>query len=1078
MNDLTIYEPIAKNAEINPAAIAIGAPDRPFLTYAGLLAQIDYVVREISNRGIEQNQAIAVVLPNGPEMAVSFLAISSAAICVPLNPAYRERECEFYLSDINAAALVIQHGFDSPIRLLAKKKGIPIIELIFNAEEPAGTFSFLRERPLSIRKRSPGKKPEDIALILHTSGTTAKPKKVPLTHLNLSISANNIRKTLQLTPSDRCLNVMPLYHIHGLIAGTLSSAYAGASIICTPGFDATAFFKWIDAFKPTWYTAVPTIHQAVSEGARIPKNKLILVKNRFRFIRSSSASLPQTVMKDLENISRAPVIEAYGMTEASHQIASNPLPPAERKPGSVGLAAGPETAIMNASGQLLAAEELGEIVVRGGNVILGYQNNPAANHAAFTNGWLRTGDQGRLDRDGYLFLTGRIKELINRAGEKIAPREIEEVLMEHPSVTQAVSFAIPHATLGEDVGAAVVLKKGALIKEAEIRRFVIGRLADFKVPQRILIVNELPKGATGKILRIGLAETFARELTAGKFVEPTNPLEETLSQAWKKILRQKRVGITDNYFELGGDSLLAVVLVAEARKAGIEFSPHILLKYPTISQLSAHLSKQPQQRSPNNNMSPEYDSAKLRRQVSKYLGVSPGVIQDVYPLTSFQHQNISLAEDLRLPHPRSQLQMSWTAKGHLDLNLFLKAWQETIAANHILRTGFVSADREFYQFVKTKIDAPLFFHSFEKLPKKASRDKTSALMLLAGERKFQLSIPPLFKIDVISLQKDLYKILSLYEHSIADYWTICLLEHEVLARYGALKKGKHFVSKSRPLFRDYVLEVQRDNETIGMREFWKKQIARFPWKNSLRFFLGADGRARSPGLERQTMSIGLSNELWQEINAWARRHALTAGTLFHGAWSLVLSRYSQSETVVFFDRVSGRWRDIPGVDSITGSIGEVFPLIVDVDSQMELVPWLSAIQDTLIEHQQFAHVRFDKLAKWCNLKFRNLPVWNVFVMENLPESLWKRSAPGLVLDDVSIDQISPAPLLVLVISAPKPCIRMIYDISLFSGNEISQLLHVFARTLEDMIGTQGNLGALSKTALGSLAPRNKVGGDS
>jgi oxalate---CoA ligase len=297
---------------------------------------------------------------------------------------------------------------------------------------------------------------------------------------------------------------MPLFHIHGLIAATLSSLAAGASVSCTPGFNALKFFTWFDEVRPTWYTAVPTMHQAIL--ARAGRNLESIEAGRLRFVRSSSASLPPQVMIELEETFGVPVIEAYGMTEAAHQMASNPLPPAPRYAGCVGLAAGPELGIMDEAGQLLPPGALGEVVIRGENVTTGYENNPSANASAFTNGWFRTGDQGTLDEAGYLRLTGRLKELINRGGEKISPLEVDAVLLDHPAVEQAVTFGMPHSMLGEDIAAAVVLREGASTSERDIRDFVAVRLASFKVPRRVLFLTEVPKGPTGKVQRIGLAK--------------------------------------------------------------------------------------------------------------------------------------------------------------------------------------------------------------------------------------------------------------------------------------------------------------------------------------------------------------------------------------------------------------------------------------------------------------------------------------------------------------------------------------------------------------------------------------------
>jgi len=485
--------------------IAIGAPDGVApLRYRGLRALAKQTVAQLNALGIGREDRVAIVLPNGPEMAAAFVCIAAGATTAPLNPGYRADEFEFYLTDLKSKALVLAAGSESPARAVAQKLSIPVIELHSTRESGAGSFTLEPTSPLQGPAARPGfGEGSDTALVLHTSGTTSRPKIVPLLQRNVLATARHITATLQLVPDDVCLNIMPLFHIHGLMAATLSSLYAGAQVCCTPGFNALKFFAWLDEVKPTWTTAVPTMHQAIlSRAARNPE---ILARSRLRLIRSSSASLPPQVMAELEKTFNAPVLESYGMTEAAHQMAANPLPPRARKPGSVGVAAGPELAIMDEEGQLLPQGAIGEIVIRGPNVTAGYESNPEANAKAFVNGWFRTGDQGALDEEGYLRLTGRLKELINRGGEKISPLEVDEILMDHPAVQQVVTFAIPHDKLGEEVGAAVVLREGMAATERELRDFASTRLADFKVPKKIVIVAEIPKGATGKLARIGLA---------------------------------------------------------------------------------------------------------------------------------------------------------------------------------------------------------------------------------------------------------------------------------------------------------------------------------------------------------------------------------------------------------------------------------------------------------------------------------------------------------------------------------------------------------------------------------------------
>ncbi|PXX44074.1 acyl--CoA ligase [Undibacterium pigrum] len=497
----TLVELLAAGAD---DAIAFEAPGATPLTYRDLRANQQETIKSLNSFGIGRQDRVAIVLPNGPDMASAFVCIGAAATAAPLNPAYRADEFEFYLSDLHAKALVVEKGSTSAALAIAEKLRIQVLELI-PAEKGAGAFTLAQVNPQAASTTFiPGPAaPGDIGLILHTSGTTSRPKIVPLSNINICASACNVRDNLQLTAGDRGLNIMPLFHIHGLIAGLLAPLSAGSSIFCTPGFNALKFFGWMSEAKPTWYTAVPTMHQTIV--ARAAQNHEVIAANPLRFIRSSSSSMPPQVISELEAAFNTPLIEAYGMTEAAHQMASNPLPPARRIPGSVGIAAGPEVAIMDVDGNLLERGLTGEIVIRGPNVTAGYESNPKANAEAYTKGWFRTGDQGVMDADGYLSITGRLKEIISRGGEKISPREVDEILMDHPAVQQVVTFGIPHEKLGEEVGAAVVLREGVTATEKELREFAAIRLADFKIPRKILFLEEIPKGATGKLQRIGLA---------------------------------------------------------------------------------------------------------------------------------------------------------------------------------------------------------------------------------------------------------------------------------------------------------------------------------------------------------------------------------------------------------------------------------------------------------------------------------------------------------------------------------------------------------------------------------------------
>ena len=474
------------------------------LSYGEFKIFNEKISRQLAATNIINSDRAAIVLPNGPLMASSFLSISSYMSAAPLNPSYKQEEFEFYLDDLKPKFLLVEPNSKSLAVIAAKNLNIPVFEMKISDNQPLGTFELFD-------KETDYKNPNDYdeALVLHTSGTTSRPKIVPLSNLNIFTSAVNISKSLKLTADDHCLNIMPLFHIHGLIAVLSASAKVGASICASNGFNALKFLDLAETQNITWYSGVPTMHQAIL--LRAQKNSDKAKKLNLRFIRSSSASLPPAIFEQLNDIFQTPVIEAYGMTEATHQMASNPLPPAIQKPGLVGMPAGPEICIMNDKNEKLPQGEIGEICIKGDNVTNGYENNPEANKQSFVNDWFRTGDEGFFDEDGYLKISGRLKEIINKGGEKISPLEVDNILMDFPPIDQALCFGYKDKMLGEDIAVAIKLKENKSCTEDDIKSYANEKLAKFKIPKKIFIVEDIPKGATGKLQRIGLAKKFGLE---------------------------------------------------------------------------------------------------------------------------------------------------------------------------------------------------------------------------------------------------------------------------------------------------------------------------------------------------------------------------------------------------------------------------------------------------------------------------------------------------------------------------------------------------------------------------------------
>lgn len=488
---LTLLEVFAEHAGPQTAVLEPG--DALHVSYEDLLGSADLIARQLVALGVDRGDAVALILPNGPELVSAFLGIARlGAAAAPLNPGLTARETAAACMDLKPRLLLVDEGESSRASVEAcAELGVRVIEV--------GRAPLAELVGVSSDSPSPAlPSAEDVCLLLHTSGTTSKPKSVPIKQRNLAASARNIADFYRLDQSDSTYCVMPLFHIHGLVGVVFSTLCSGGTVVVPRRVAPSRFAPDLEQNNVTWVSAVPTIM------ARLLPRLEGRAPAALRFGRTSSSALPRELVHSFESMLELPLIEAYGMTEASHQMTSNPLPPAERQPGSVGVAAGTDVAVVDESWGELAADDVGEIVVRGPGVIDGYVDNPKANAASFRDGWFRTGDLGTLTEGGYLSIVGRIKEMINRGGEKIAPREIDEALLLHPAVAEAVAYGAPDPKYGEVVHAAVVTN-GAL-DQRELRSHCGGLLAAFKVPDRFTVLDEIPKGPTGKVQRNTLAD--------------------------------------------------------------------------------------------------------------------------------------------------------------------------------------------------------------------------------------------------------------------------------------------------------------------------------------------------------------------------------------------------------------------------------------------------------------------------------------------------------------------------------------------------------------------------------------------
>lgn len=556
MNVASIPERLAILAAEAGAAPALMNLDGLVWSRAQLIHQISRLIERFNDCTLGHDSRIALATHGGIEAAWAFLAAASYATALPLNPDCGQPMYHSLFSELQPAALLTNLEVDSPVCKAAQQSGIRVISL---PEIGPAMNDDLAPTVL------PDVMPTNSALILSTSGTTSAPKHVALTHAHLLASVDNIQTAINLETNDRCLSPMPMFHSHGLVAGLLAPLLTGGSVIMPDAFDAQRFLDAMERLQPTWYTAVPTLHQAVIRA--LADQEVKAPNHTLRLIRSASAPLPPDVMRQLEQLLDVPVIETYGMSEAANQITSNRLPPQLRKPGSAGLPIGLELRVVDIdSGKEAPVNTTGEVRIRGASLVSCYDNNPDATACAFVDGWFRTGDMGYLDEDGYLFLVGRSREFVNRGGEKVAPRIVEEALLTHSAVGEATAFAVPHPTLGEDLAAAVVLRNGADATEQALRRHLFDQLAGHMIPSRVLVLDDLPKGPTHKPLRVGLAKQLHAQL-AIDYVAPATPFECKIAEIWEDVLTVENVGRDDNFFALGGDSLSAVRVVSRIHRA-------------------------------------------------------------------------------------------------------------------------------------------------------------------------------------------------------------------------------------------------------------------------------------------------------------------------------------------------------------------------------------------------------------------------------------------------------------------------------------------------------------------------------
>lgn len=1030
-------------AKRTPDAPAILAPGRVPLTYGRLYRHIDEIGRSLRIMGIGCHDRVAVVMPNGPELVAAIACVASYAACAVINPAYAIEELERYFADLQPKALITQAEIDSPMRRLAISRGMHVIELSTTPDVEAGLFTLIAYPPGKPSHEPVG--PGSTAVLLLTSGTTSRPKIVPLTHANICASAYSMVSALSLTVTDRCLNVLPLFHGHGLFATIFASLSAGASVVCTPGCDINKFFTWLSDFRPTWYSAVPTMHQAILAQARQNGER---VDCRLRLIRSASAPLPPPVLAELERTFQTTVIEFYGMTETtSAPIACNPMPPRQRKAGSVGIPVELDVAIMDEAGTPMPRGQTGQVAVRGASVMPGYDGDPIATQAAFAGDWFKTGDQGFFDEDGYLFLSGRTREMINRGGEKIAPREVDEALLEHPAIAEAVTFAVPHTTLGEDIMAAIVLRPDAKAMPKEIRQFVSERLADFKVPRQVLVVKALPKGPTGKIQRVGMAAKLglaAGIATPQSFVSPRTPLENVLAGIWAEILQRDRVGIDDDFFALGGDSLLAShVLTRIYDIMHLKVDVAGLFDAPTVAEMAQHLETL-------------ILSGQARQPTSDIVRVPRG---GEVPASAAQERVCKLQH--ALPDlPFFNVLYALRVTSPVDVTVLKRSIDELVRRHEILRTTFAVVDGRHVQVIASNLTVPLVFDDLRKFS--SSKKESVAHRLVQEElvHSFDLTRGPLFRARLIRQAETEHLLLVTTHQTIVDGWSLGVFGDELATLYEAFAAGK--ASPLAPLaiqYADYAVwqrQWRSHPDVAAQLAYWRAQLCRpLPM---IRLGTKQPRWAADPFRTAQR-EVALPERLTEAVKQFSHREGGTLFMALVAALKTLLNRYVGEEDLRVATNVANRNR--PGTEGLIGPLANTVILRSDFGGDPTHREVMRRVRAATLAAYANQDLPFEELAETLAYEHAIKPGELAQVMILLHNAALRpvaSSSKALAFEEADPDMLMPLVttttydiILVLREGAHGLVGSCIYKPHLFGAKFIDRLLRDFRKVLETMV---------------------------
>lgn len=986
------YSILLENSAAFPAREVLFTPGKAAISNRQLTDHLTGTMLWLNQRGFKQGDRIALALPAGADMLTAFMAVSAVCASAPLNPGYQLDEFLFSLADLRVRAVILPAGASPLARKAAETLGIAVIDL---NPDPllAGIFTLEADLPadLSITTPEPAQL-DDLALLLHTSGTTSRPKIVPLSHRNIFHSGQNQEKAMDLSPADLCMNIMPMHNIHGLVTVCLAAIVSGGRLIATPGFVANQIMDWFSNLTPTWYSAVPSLHQAVLDQARLQPEKALGAG--LRFIRSSSAPLPASMARQLNEVFAAPVVDALGMTEATGGIAIVRMPPPPGKEGTVGLPQGTSLVrAMDEFGSILPPNAVGELCLSGPNIITAYENNPEANAALFNNGWLRMGDLGSVDEDGYVFIKGRVKEIINRGGAKIAPYEVDEALLRHPAVKQAAAFALPHPILGEDVAAAVVLRDGFTTTMRELRQFTAASLADYKVPRQIIFVTEIPHSSAGKIQRVGMAERFRQALSelAGGAAEkagPANEIETEILSIWQDILGQRGIGVNDDYLVMGGDSIrAAIILMNINERYNTNLAVGDIFNAPTVASMAALVQAK---------MGTPLEELRLPPILTRQ--------QNEAPLTAGQ-ASLWLIQQLDPNTVAYNFSFLFRISGGVDPIILEKALNALVLRHESLRTVYPSRGGVPYQYVLPHAFFRLRLEDYSHLP---PEERQLAVQRFAEENA---NVPFFLDREISGRYVLLHTApaedyLYMCSHHINwDAWSRYLFTADLMRLYAAIQQDKLDEIVDLPVqYSDYAAtqaEWMRNKTRSTFVQHWKNVLAGdLPLLD-----LPTDHpRPRIHTDHGRRFHYDLPPQLSTRMKTFCRELHITPFHLLVAGYAVLLSRYAGQEDVIFGCPFANRPR--PELNGIIGLFSNVLPLRINLAGDVRVRDLLEQARAVVIDALAWQALPFSDLVADLDLQrdLSRIPVFQTTInMLNVPRQ--STSAAGLVLSDVRRDDM-------------------------------------------------------------------------